>query len=89
MTCSVPPLVGDVGAESHDLLSKSQQGGWLAQQHAATRVLIRAAVFHLVLAFCVPWRYPQAKGSLNQGQPLCVFSFSMEYCYLQPCLFRI
>lgn len=28
MTCSVPPLAGDVGAESHDLLGKSQQGGW-------------------------------------------------------------
>ena len=33
MTCSVPPLAGDVGAESH-----WQQGGWFTQQHAAARV---------------------------------------------------
>jgi hypothetical protein len=32
---------------------------------------------------------PRQTGSPNQGQHLCVFSFSMEYCYLQPCLFRI
>src|SRR5271157_2452033 len=40
MTCSVPPLAGDVGAESH-----WQQGGWQSQQHAAARFFIRAAVF--------------------------------------------
>ena len=48
MTCSVPPLAGDVGAESHDLLSKSQQGGWFTQQNAAARVSSVRRYFHIL-----------------------------------------
>jgi hypothetical protein len=55
MTSSVPPLAGDVGAESH-----WQQGDWFAQQHAAARFFIRAAVYSMGII-------PQSNGPSPDG----------------------
>jgi hypothetical protein len=73
MTCSVPPVAGDVGAESH-----WQQGGWFTQQHAAARMIpVRwffTSCWHSVCLGDVP----RQTGSPNQGQHLSVFFLFYE-----------
>jgi hypothetical protein len=84
MTCSVPPLAGDVGAESH-----WQQGGWFTQQHAAARMIPVRRSLHRAGILCASEMSPGKREAQIKVNTCLSFSFSMKYCYLQPCLFRI